>query len=108
MNQVFVNLLVNAAHAIADNGIITIKTGTLGDKVWVEISDTGSGIPEDKLNKIFDPFYTTKPVGKGTGLGLAISYGIVKKHKGEITVSSKDGLGTTFRILLPVNPKADE
>lgn len=105
LNQVFLNVLVNAAHAITDHGVITIKTGTLEDKVWVEIADTGNGIPEDKLSKIFNPFYTTKPVGKGTGLGLAISYGIVKKHKGEITVRSQVGEGTVFRILLPINPE---
>ncbi|MDD2762142.1 MAG: ATP-binding protein [Methylomonas sp.] len=105
LNQVFVNLLVNAAQAIADHGVITIRTGAENDKVWIEIQDSGCGIAEDKLSKVFDPFYTTKPVGKGTGLGLAISYGIVKKHKGEITVSSKIGQGTTFRVLLPVDPE---
>jgi Signal transduction histidine kinase regulating C4-dicarboxylate transport system len=104
LNQVFVNLLINAAHAINDHGVITIKTGTEDDKVWVEVADTGSGIPEDKLNKIFDPFYTTKPLGKGTGLGLAISYGIIKKHNGEIVVHSQVGQGTTFRVVLPINP----
>jgi two-component system NtrC family sensor kinase len=105
LNQVFVNLLVNAAHAITGQGVITIKTGRLDDKVWVEIADTGGGIPADQLSKIFDPFYTTKPVGKGTGLGLAISYSIVKKHKGEISVNSRLGQGTTFRIVLPINPE---
>jgi two-component system, NtrC family, sensor kinase len=101
--QVFVNMLINAAQAITDHGVITISTGTGTDRVWVEIADSGCGIPEDKLNKIFDPFFTTKPVGKGTGLGLSISYGIIKKHHGDISVVSSLGQGTTFRIDLPIN-----
>lgn len=105
LNQVFVNILVNAAYAIESQGVITIRTGTENTHIWIEISDTGCGIGEDKIKNIFDPFYTTKPIGKGTGLGLAISYGIVKKHKGEIKVASKEGKGTSFRVILPVNPK---
>jgi len=103
LNQVFLNLLVNAAHAIDDRGTITISTGIIDNtEVWVEISDTGSGIPEDKLNKIFEPFFTTKPVGTGTGLGLSLSFGIIEKHGGSMKVTSETGKGTTFRIVLPV------
>ena len=102
LNQVFMNLLVNAAHAMgAQRGCITIRTGTQGDKVWLEFEDNGSGIPPELQIKIFDPFFTTKPVGKGTGLGLSLSYGIVQKHHGEITVRSEGGKGTVFRIVLP-------
>ncbi|GMV30872.1 MAG: hypothetical protein AMXMBFR59_29970 [Rhodanobacteraceae bacterium] len=101
INQVFVNILVNAAQAIEQRGEITVRTGVEPGKVWIEIADTGSGIPPDMLKKIFDPFFTTKPVGKGTGLGLSISYGIVHKHKGDIAVDSQPGRGTTFRITLP-------
>lgn len=102
LNQVFMNLLVNAAHAIEDHGTITIRTGTEGEGVLIEISDTGKGMDEATLKKIFDPFFTTKPVGKGTGLGLSLSYGIIQKHGGNISVESKVGKGTTFIIWLPV------
>jgi two-component system NtrC family sensor kinase len=101
LNQVFMNLLVNAAQAIEKQGDITICTRTENDFIKVSIADTGSGIPKDKINKIFDPFFTTKEVGKGTGLGLSICYDIVKKHKGEITVDSVVGQGTTFTVILP-------
>ncbi len=100
-NQVFVNILVNAAQAIETRGEIVVRTGVEPGKAWVEISDTGSGIPPDTMKRIFDPFFTTKPVGKGTGLGLSISYGIVRKHNGDISVESQPGKGTTFRITLP-------
>ncbi len=106
LNQVFMNLLVNAAHAIEKDGIITVRTRLQDSKVLVEVSDNGSGISPQHLNKIFDPFFTTKPVGKGTGLGLSVSYNIIKKHNGEIQVISKPGEGTTFRILLPINNAA--
>jgi len=103
LNQVFMNLLVNAAHAMGEaRGTITIRSGVVGDKVWLEFSDTGSGIPEAIRQKIFDPFFTTKPVGKGTGLGLSLSYGIIQNHNGQIEVDSEVGKGTTFRITLPV------
>ena len=101
LNQVFMNLLVNAAQAIDDKGIITVRTGSSGDEVWVEVEDTGKGIPSENLNRIFDPFFTTKPIGKGTGLGLSLSYGIVQKHHGRIEVKSEVGKGTTFRICVP-------
>ncbi|MBI3140507.1 MAG: histidine kinase [Rhodocyclales bacterium] len=101
LNQVFMNLLVNAAHAIEGQGVITVRTGTEGGKVWIEIADSGCGIPEENLPRIFEPFFTTKPVGRGTGLGLSLSYSIVQKHGGRIEVASEPGQGTTFRITLP-------
>jgi signal transduction histidine kinase len=103
LNQVFMNLLVNAAHAMGgQRGTITIRSGVAGNKVWLEFADTGSGIPENIRQKIFDPFFTTKPIGKGTGLGLSLSYGIIQKHNGQIEVRSEVGKGTIFRITLPV------
>ena len=102
INQVFLNLLVNAAQAIDTRGTITLRTGSENDGVFVEISDTGKGITPEHLKRIFEPFFTTKPVGKGTGLGLSLSYGIVKKHGGRIDVSSTPGQGTRFRVWLPV------
>lgn len=105
LNQVFMNLLVNAAHAIEHFGKIVIETGVQGYEVFVRISDNGCGIPKDNLARIFDPFFTTKPVGKGTGLGLSLSYGIVKRHEGRITVDSEPGVGTTFTVWLPFTPK---
>lgn len=111
INQVVLNLIVNAAHAIGSvRGVITLRSGQDGDKVWFEVSDTGSGIPKDVLPKIFDPFYTTKPIGKGTGLGLSLSYGIVQKHNGTIDVQTEAGCGTTFRVTLPMlqNPSTPE
>ena len=106
LNQVFMNLLVNAAQATPDGtrGTITIRCGCEGAGVWVEIADTGAGIAPDNLKLIFDPFFTTKPIGKGTGLGLSLSYGIVQKHGGHFDVKSEVGVGTTFRISLPIEP----
>ncbi|MFZ3017038.1 MAG: ATP-binding protein [Gallionella sp.] len=102
LNQVFMNLLVNAAQAIETKGIVTIRTGTAGDNVWMEIADTGKGIPPENLKLIFDPFFTTKPVGKGTGLGLSVSYSIIQRHHGRIEVESTEGKGSTFRVWLPI------
>jgi len=102
VNQVFMNLLVNAAHAIEQQGIITISTGQQDNEVWIEIADNGTGIPEDKIKRIFDPFYTTKPVGVGTGLGLSLSYKIIQKHHGHIDLNSIEGQGTSFKVWLPV------
>jgi signal transduction histidine kinase len=102
LNQVFMNLLINAAHAIEHEGTITLRTGTDNEQVWVEISDTGKGIAPEHVSKIFDPFFTTKPVGSGTGLGLSVSYTIIKKHQGDIQLTSQLGQGTTFRIVLPI------
>lgn len=103
LNQVFLNVLVNAAHAIEDHGEIGIRTWEEDGTVKITISDTGGGIPPENLKRIFDPFFTTKEVGKGTGLGLAIAYDIVvNKHGGRIDVSSEAGVGTTFTITLLV------
>ena len=103
LNQVFMNILVNAAHAIEDHGTITIRTGTEGkDWVCVAISDTGKGIAPEHRDRIFDPLFTTKPVGEGTGLGLSLSYSIVSKHGGHIEVDSQVGQGTSFTVWLPV------
>src|SRR3989344_4159985 len=106
LNQVFMNLLVNAAQAIDEHGTITIRTATDGrDWVCIAIGDTGSGIAPEHLNRIFDPLFTTKPVGQGTGLGLSLSYSIVSKHGGRIEVESEKGKGTTFRVWLPIRPQ---
>ena len=102
LNQVFMNLLVNAAHAIEERGAITVRTGQEGEEVWVEIADSGKGILPENLTKIFDPFFTTKPIGQGTGLGLSLAYGIMQKHHGRIEVQSELGKGTTFRVWLPM------
>ncbi len=102
LNQVFMNLLVNAAQAITEHGTITIETSATDTDVFVRIRDTGRGIPPENLTRLFTPFFTTKPVGSGTGLGLSISYGIVKKHGGEIRVDSEVGVGTGFEIRLPL------
>ncbi len=102
INQVVMNLVVNAAHAMgAARGTITIRTGYDDGMAWFEVSDNGSGIPKDVLPRIFDPFYTTKPVGKGTGLGLSLSYGIIQKHHGSIDVQTEPGKGSTFRVSIP-------
>jgi two-component system NtrC family sensor kinase len=102
MNQVFVNLLINAVNSIPEKGIIAVQTWHENSSVWIEVSDTGVGIPPKNLIKIFEPFFTTKEAGKGTGLGLSITYEIVQKHKGEITVKSDVGKGTTFTVRIPV------
>ena len=103
LNQVFMNLLVNAAHAIEGQGTIRVRTWQEGDTICVAVSDTGCGIPAENLKRIFEPFFTTKDVGKGTGLGLSISYDIVKKHNGEMLVESEVGKGTTFTVRLPAS-----
>lgn len=105
INQVFMNLLLNAAQAISGTGEVWIRTASQGDKVIIVIKDNGCGIPEANLPKIFDPFFTTKKVGEGMGLGLSISYGIVQKHGGAMRVSSLDRQGTEFTIELPVRWK---
>ncbi|SMC22761.1 PAS domain S-box-containing protein [Andreprevotia lacus DSM 23236] len=102
LNQVFLNMLVNAGHAIEHHGCITIRTRHDDGQVCISFIDTGKGIPAELLNRIFDPFFTTKPVGQGTGLGLSLSYGIVQKHHGRIAVNSTPGKGTTFDIWLPI------
>ncbi|MDD2742858.1 MAG: ATP-binding protein [Rhodocyclaceae bacterium] len=103
INQVFMNLLVNAAQAIPQQGKIFVRSGAENGQVWFEVEDTGSGMSAEVKQRIFEPFFTTKPVGKGTGLGLSISYDIiVKKHGGRMTVTSEPGKGSCFRLWLPL------
>lgn len=103
VNQVVMNLLVNASHAIEGQGEISIKTWLYDDKqVAIQIRDTGVGISQENLTKIFDPFYTTKPVGSGTGLGLWLSFSIVEKHSGQLLCDSEVGVGTAFTLVLPI------
>jgi signal transduction histidine kinase len=107
VNQVFMNLLVNAAQAIPERGTITVRSGQDGGHVWMEVQDSGVGMSPEVQARIFEPFYTTKPVGKGTGLGLSLSYDIiVKRHGGRIDVTSDQGKGSTFRVTLPIKPVA--
>lgn len=101
INQVLMNLLVNAIQAIEGKGKIVIRTFANHDAAHISIKDSGKGIPKDVLDKIFDPFFTTKPIGEGTGLGLSISHGIIEKHQGTLTVTSTEGEGTEFTISLP-------
>ena len=103
LNQVFMNLFVNAAQAIEKQGEISITTMADNGFVEIKIEDTGSGIDKKNLDRIFDPFFTTKDVGKGTGLGLNVAYNIIKKHNGTIDVKSQIGKGTVFKIRMPVN-----
>lgn len=109
LRQVFLNLIVNAVESMPQGGTLTVHTHKgPGETVTVEIRDTGIGIPHEDLGKLFTPFFTTKPIGKGTGLGLAIAYGIIKMHRGQISVRSQVGKGTTFIINLPINlPETD-
>ena len=108
LNQVWMNLLVNAAQAIEDDGTVRIQTVSNGKTVSVSVADSGKGISPANLKKIFDPFFTTKPVGEGTGLGLSISHGIVEKHHGTIAVGNIPGEGVTFTITLPVDIEETE
>ena len=102
INQVFLNLINNAIDAMKDGGVLTISTSQLADQVLIKIQDTGVGIHQDQLKRIFEPFYTTKEIGKGTGLGLSISYGIIQNHNGRIAVQSELGQGSEFTIYLPI------
>src|SRR5256714_8682083 len=109
LNQVWMNLLVNAAQAIGDDyGAVRIQTSSNGKTISVSVTDSGKGISPENLKKIFDPFFTTKPVGEGTGLGLSISHGIVEKHHGTIAVGNIPGEGVTFTITLPVDIEETE
>ena len=103
INQVMMNLLVNAAQAITGRGQITLRSGVQEHQVWLEVQDTGSGMDEATQARVFEPFYTTKPFGHGTGLGLSIAMGIVKQHHGTLTVQSAPGQGSIFRMTLPVD-----
>lgn len=102
INQVLMNLLVNAAQAIEKEGQITINVQLYGDNVVIRIIDTGCGIPQEHIPQIFDPFFTTKDVGKGTGMGLSISIGIITEHQGTLEVESSSELGTVMRMTLPI------
>jgi signal transduction histidine kinase len=103
MNQVFLNLLVNAVQAIEGEGSITIRTSADDDAVRLKFIDTGNGIPKENLDRVFDPGFTTKGVGVGTGLGLPICYQIIQDHRGEISIESEVGKGTTVTVSLPTN-----
>jgi len=109
VQQVFMNMILNAAEAMHGGGQLTLTTRHVPaeEAVEVEFTDTGHGITEEDLDRIFSPFFTTKEVGHGTGLGLAISYGIVQEHKGTITVESEEGCGATFTICLPVSSEQE-
>ena len=104
LSQVFMNLLINAAHAAKENGHITVrsKLDTESGEIDIQVQDNGCGIPENVIKDIFNPFFTTKPPGQGTGMGLAVAHGIITDHSGSIRVVSKEGAGTRFTIRLPV------
>lgn len=102
IKQIIMNLIVNAAHAISHQGNIWLRLGQQEDWVWFEVEDDGVGIAPEKRKRIFEPFYTTKPVGQGTGLGLSLSYSIVERHQGRIEVFSEVGKGSRFKVWLPV------
>ncbi|MCO4321389.1 ATP-binding protein [Aliidiomarina quisquiliarum] len=103
INQVLLNLLMNAAQAIKGHGVITVTTGYDEHWVWFSVADTGAGIPAEKIEEIYQPFYTTKPKGQGTGLGLVLSRSIVDKHTGVLEVTSELGVGSCFTVKLPRN-----
>ena len=107
LNQVFVNILMNATQAIEERGTIIIRTGLQDRELWIDVIDNGKGIEAKNMSKIFDPFFTTLPIGKGTGLGLSLAYSIVQKHHGRIEVQSIIGKGSTFRIYLPLKQPED-
>jgi PAS domain S-box-containing protein len=111
LNQVFLNLIVNAAHAIeekgAGRGTISLKTRQIGDTVEIAITDTGCGIPEETMGRIFDPFFTTKAIGKGTGQGLHIAHQVVQKHRGKLLVDSRPMTGSTFTLQIPIKTTSD-
>jgi signal transduction histidine kinase len=108
LQQVFMNVLMNAVQAMQEKGVITITTrhNAAASSVELLISDTGCGIPPEEVDQIFDPFFTSKASGQGTGLGLSIAYGIITSHRGSISVASEVGKGSTFTIRLPVSPTA--
>ena len=102
LNQVFMNLIVNAAHAITAQGRISLSSGQQGPWAWAQVDDTGCGMTPEVMRRIFEPFYTTKDVGKGTGLGLSLSFSNVQKHGGAIHVRSRPGVGSSFRVWVPI------
>ena len=102
MQQVFLNLMLNAIDAMSGEGVVSVSLKRNDDSVDISLADTGCGIDESLLPRVFDPFFTTKPLGKGTGLGLSICYGIIREHDGTISVKSRKNEGTTFVIRLPI------
>lgn len=108
LNQVFMNLLINAGHAIKEDGVISISTSYSDGIIYIKFRDNGSGIDEEHLSQLFNPFFTTKPVGQGTGLGLSISFGIIENHKGKINIESEVGVGTLFTIEIPIVTEDEE
>ena len=106
LQQVFLNLFLNARDAMPKGGWLSITTAVSGAEALVEVADTGAGIPTEHLSRIYDPFFTTKGEGRGTGLGLSVSYGIVKEHSGTLTCESDVNQGTCFRLVLPVADRA--
>jgi two-component system, NtrC family, sensor kinase len=106
LQQVFLNLFMNARDAMPGGGMLEVRTGAHNGSVEVEVVDTGAGIPAEHLHRIFDPFFTTKATGRGTGLGLSVSYGIIKEHAGKVDVRSTPGKGTSFRLEFPIARKA--
>ena len=104
LNQVFINVLMNACDAFEGRGSIRIRTRPDGEGVWLSFEDDGPGMSEQVRNRIFEPFFTTKPVGQGTGLGLSLSHGIIQRHGGTMEVESEPGQGTTFHLRLPAEP----
>jgi two-component system NtrC family sensor kinase len=111
LEQVFTNIILNALQAMHQGGELKVSTGTTNDKtqkmIRITFSDTGCGIPKENLDKVLEPFFTTKKVGQGTGLGLSVSYGIVKDHGGDIRVKSTEGEGSTFTVILPLKRESD-
>jgi signal transduction histidine kinase len=103
IKQALVNLIKNAMQAMTRDGVLTLESGSTAESVWISVGDTGGGIPPDKINHIFEPFYTTKK--KGTGLGLMIVQRIVRQHGGHIELESRVGQGTTFRLRLPLRER---
>jgi two-component system NtrC family sensor kinase len=106
IQQVFINILLNAIEAMPQGGTLTVSSGTEDEMVVLRFTDTGVGIPKEILPKILDPFFTTKEQGKGTGLGLSVSYGIIERHRGKLEVQSEVGKGTTFTVKLPIKGKS--
>jgi signal transduction histidine kinase len=102
LQQVFLNLMLNAIQAMPDGGVMTVEARQEADAIRIAVGDTGGGIPEEQLDKIFEPFFTTKEAGEGTGLGLSVSYSIVRQHGGRIDVRSPPGEGATFVVVLPI------
>jgi signal transduction histidine kinase len=106
IEQVLMNLILNAVQAMKNGGVLTIRTSVAEGICRVEVRDTGAGIPPAVLPRVFDPFFTTKGEGEGTGLGLSVNLGIVERHGGRILVESEVGKGTTFTLCLPVSHEA--